>query len=171
VNVTVSEENVLLGSAGTLAANRDWIGEEKHFWVFYADVLSCIDLRKMAHFHFASRMLATIGLYHVPDPGRCGIVTLDDNHIVKEFVEKPARPTSSLAFSGVMIAMSEILELIPASRPADIGFHVLPQLVGKMAGYPISEYLIDIGTMENYCQAQETWPGGTLKDRDACSQQ
>jgi len=28
-----------------------------------------------------------------------------------------------------------------------------------MMGYPISDYLIDIGTMENYKKAQATWLG------------
>jgi NDP-sugar pyrophosphorylase family protein len=31
--------------------------------------------------------------------------------------------------------------------------------VGRMVGYRIREYLIDIGTMENYERAQVTWPG------------
>jgi NDP-sugar pyrophosphorylase family protein len=35
----------------------------------------------------------------------------------------------------------------------------LPQLAGRMLGYPIHDYLIDIGTMENYHKAQTTWPG------------
>lgn len=28
-----------------------------------------------------------------------------------------------------------------------------------MIAYPISEYIIDIGTMENYRKAQADWPG------------
>jgi mannose-1-phosphate guanylyltransferase len=63
-----------------------------------------------------------------------------------------------LAFAGVMIATPEIIEMIPHNRPADIGFHVLPRLIGRMQAYPISSYVIDIGTMENYQTAQRTWP-------------
>jgi NDP-sugar pyrophosphorylase family protein len=39
--------------------------------------------------------------------------------------------------------------------------------VGKMVAYPISRYLLDIGTMENYEIAQRTWPAvhpGKLND-------
>jgi NDP-sugar pyrophosphorylase family protein len=41
----------------------------------------------------------------------------------------------------------------------DIGFDVLPKMAGIMAGYRISEYLIDIGTLENYQTAQQSWTG------------
>jgi len=64
-----------------------------------------------------------------------------------------------LAFAGLMIGTPELLDLIPAVVPADIGFHILPQLVGRMLAFPIRDYLIDIGTMENYQTAQQTWPG------------
>ena len=34
IKVHLSEEQVLLGSAGTLAANREWVAAEPEFWVF-----------------------------------------------------------------------------------------------------------------------------------------
>ena len=40
IKISVSEESTLLGSAGTLLANREWIGSDPSFWVFYADVLT-----------------------------------------------------------------------------------------------------------------------------------
>jgi hypothetical protein len=42
---------------------------------------------------------------------------------------------------------------------ADIAFDVLPQLIGRMHAYGISEYLLDIDTCQNYELAQRTWPG------------
>jgi len=50
------------------------------------------------------------------------------------------------------------LDVIPDRVPADIGFHVLPKLTGRMQAFPIREYLIDIGTLTNYELAQATWP-------------
>jgi NDP-sugar pyrophosphorylase family protein len=52
-----------------------------------------------------------------------------------------------------------LLDLIPNQIPADIGFHVLPTLVGRVAAYRISDYLLDIGTPETYKAAQLDWPG------------
>jgi mannose-1-phosphate guanylyltransferase len=159
VRVHVSEEKQLLGSAGTLRANRKWVEGEDLFWVFYADVLHRADLPAMLHLHRAHGLAATLGVYEVPDPSRCGIVTTNSLGVIEDFVEKPAHPTGNLAFSGLMIGTPELLDVIPDSVPADIGFHVLPKLAGKMLAFPIQDYLIDIGTLANYQQAQATWPG------------
>src|SRR5580700_11176048 len=51
VRARVVEEEQLLGSAGTLRHNRDWITEEELFWVFYADVLCRPDLGEMLRLH------------------------------------------------------------------------------------------------------------------------
>lgn len=159
VQVQVSEEKQLLGSAGTLRANRDWVKSEDLFWVFYADVLHRADLPAMLRLHRQRRLAATLGVYAVPDPCRCGIVTANSEGVIEDFVEKPARPMGNLAFSGLMIGTREVLDVIPDGVPADIGFHVLPKLTGQMLAFPIRDYLIDVGTLENYQQAQATWPG------------
>lgn len=157
--VRIVEEPELLGSAGTLRANRDWIGSDDLFWVFYADVLNCADLEGMLRMHRERRPAATLGVYQVSDPRRCGIVTADKDGVIEQFVEKPADPNSNWAFSGLMIGTPEMLKVISDDIPADIGFHVLPRLAGRMVAFPIRDYLIDIGTMENYQKAQATWPG------------
>jgi mannose-1-phosphate guanylyltransferase len=159
VRVQISEEAVLLGSAGTLLANRKWVDSESHFWVFYADVLTTANLKEMLELHCRRAPVATIGLYQVPDPSRCGVVTFDSDFVVRDFVEKPTRPASNWAFSGLMIATPELLNIIPNRFPVDLGFHVLPRLIGRMLACPLTDYVVDIGTMQNYQAAQTTWPG------------
>jgi mannose-1-phosphate guanylyltransferase len=159
VKVCVSEETLLLGSAGTLKANRQWLGSDSIFWIFYADVLTNANLTAMLRLHKNRSRIATLGVCEVPDPKRCGIVTVDQDDIVREFVEKPEFPSGCLAFSGVMVGNPTLLDFIPDRAPVDIGFHVLPRLAGQMAAYRISDYLVDIGTPENYRAAQTHWPG------------
>lgn len=159
VVVHLSEETTLLGSAGTLLANRNWVADEPSFWVLYADVLTTADLSGMVNFHSERQPIATIGLCQVKDPSRCGVVSFDDDFVVREFVEKPSHPKSNWVFSGLMIATPELLQKIPERLPVDLGFDVLPQLVGRMLAYPITDYLLDVGTMENYQTAQNSWPG------------
>lgn len=161
LRVHVTREKELLGSAGTLRANRQWVEGEDLFWVFYADVLHRADLSAMLRLHRQRRLAATLGVYEVPDPSRCGIVSVSSTGVIEHFVEKPTHPTSNLAFSGLMIGTRELLDVIPSDIPADIGFHVLPKLVGQMMAFPIREYLIDVGTLQNYQHAQTTWPGLT----------
>ena len=158
VRVMVAEEPELFGSAGTLHANRGWIQNEEKFWIFYADVLTCANLDGMLSAH-APDSAATLGVYSVPDPERCGIAVVDETGVVTDFEEKPEKPRGSMAFAGVMIGTPAMLDAIPHKRGADIAFDVLPRLVGRMRAYKIKEFLLDIGTLENYQLAQEIWPG------------
>jgi len=82
-------------------------------------------------------------------------------------VEKPPQPKTNWAFSGLMIATPELLREIPPRCPVDLGFDVLPQLVGRMLAYPISDFLMDVGTLEQLQTAQDTWPGLPPQSRNA----
>jgi mannose-1-phosphate guanylyltransferase len=167
LDIKLFEEPQLLGSAGTIAANRKWVESEPCFWVFYADVLTNMDLEMMLSFHRNSDVAATLGLYKVANPAQCGIVQVDDANRIRSFTEKPKEPAGNLAFSGVMIGTAELLEAIPPTVPADLGFHVFPRLVGRMAGYVCEEYVKDVGTLASYETAQHTWPGPRLEDSHA----
>lgn len=158
VAVTVSEEHELLGSGGTLAVNRQWVEAESEFWVLYGDVLTTMDLNAMAAVHRRTGLLATIATYRVPDPQRCGIVEVDTAGRVTAFEEKPRQPRSNLAFAGLMVTSPKALDRLPTGRKSDIGYDLLPALVGQMAAYEVQDFLIDIGTPDNYQRAQEQWP-------------
>jgi mannose-1-phosphate guanylyltransferase len=158
LEIIVSHEPLLLGSAGTLRANREWIGSAPCFWVLYADVLTNVNLGEMQKFHRERPTAATLGVCTVADPRRCGIVSVQPDGRIEQFIEKPENPPSNLAFAGILIGTQTMLEAIPDKLPADIGFDVLPQLVGRMHAYPIDDFLLDIGTIENYQRAQTSWP-------------
>ena len=157
VRVSVVEEQELYGSAGTLAANRAWVEHDDKFWVFYADVLTNTDLAAMLAFHQPTSV-ATLGLYTVPDPQRCGIATLDAECTISSFVEKATTPAGNLAFAGLLLATPDLFDAIPQKRGVDIAFDVLPRLAGRMRGYKIPEFVLDIGTVHNYESAQKLWP-------------
>jgi mannose-1-phosphate guanylyltransferase len=159
VKIRLIHEERLLGSAGTLAANRAWIGSDRAFWILYSDVLTNTSLRCMSDFHSAHDDVATLGLYQVPEPSCCGVAITDNKGVIIDFEEKPQNPRSNWVFSGLMVAGPRLFDLIPPCIPADIAFHVLPRLLGKMRAFPIADYLLDIGTMPNYQKAQTTWPG------------
>lgn len=157
--VRLFHEPELLGSAGTLRANLEWLGNDSEFFVLYGDVLTNIDLDRMLRLHRAMRQPVTIAVHNVANPSECGIATVNDCRIVTEFVEKPMHPRSSLAFSGVMICDPATVREIPPRTPADIGYDLLPRLVGRMAACPVHEYLTDIGNITAYELAQHSWPG------------
>jgi mannose-1-phosphate guanylyltransferase len=159
VQVHIAEEKELLGSAGTLAENQEFVENEKEFFILYGDVLTNVDLRQLLSFHRERSLAATLGVYEAAEPTRCGIVESDQQGTVCSFVEKPRKPISNLAFSGIMVATPQIFEVIPKARPSDIGFDVLPKLVGKIAAVKVCGYLRDIGTIDSYTAAQSEWPG------------
>jgi mannose-1-phosphate guanylyltransferase len=159
IRVRLFEEPTLLGSAGTLRANRGWVDSESSFWVFYADVLTTANLRKMADFHEQHQGAATLAVCRVPDPRRSGIAVVGEGGVVRQFIEKPENPPGNLAFGGILLARPGLLDSIPQNGPADLGRDVLPRLVNRMFAYQITDYHLDIGTPESYLAAQTGWPG------------
>ncbi len=160
-------EPELKGSAGTLWANRAFVAGEDDFIIAYADNLTDLDLSKMIDFHHRFRSMGgvlTMGLIHAPDPRACGIVTLDGDHRITRFEEKPSHPQSNLANGGVYIASAQIfgeLERVAGNREKvkDLGHHLLPRLEGKMFGYRVAPaFLMDIGTPLAYQKALQRWP-------------
>ena len=159
IRVRLFEEPTLLGTAGTLRANRAWVASESSFWVFYADILTTANLARMADFHRERDGVATLGVCKVPDPSRSGIAVVDEQGVVRQFIEKPEKPPCNLAFGGILLARLDLLDSIPQQGPADLGFDVLPRLVGRMFAYLITDFHLDIGTPESYAAAQTAWPG------------
>lgn len=150
VKITEGFEPELLGSAGTLARARDFLSRDERFLIIYADNYTEVDLGRMIEFHKEKHSPPLVVLaYHTPYPERCGIFELDDDGCVISFEEKPKCPKGDIANTGIHAATPELFEYVPSDVPSDIGFHVLPKLVGKMFAYVTDEYLRDIGTPES----------------------
>lgn len=164
VQVTLTYEPELLGSAGTLHVNRAFVAGEDEFAVLYADVLTNCRFNRLVEFHRMRRAPVTLATYRVPNPTQCGIITSDETGRVVEFTEKPQFPRTDSAFTGVLVGGPALMERVPERVPSDIGFDVLPSLVGEMFAFPTADYVFDIGTMEKYERAQREWPG-LLHDR------
>jgi hypothetical protein len=46
-----------------------------------------------------------------------------------------------------------------AKRPLDFGHDVLPSMVPDVGVYQVREFLMDIGTLDDYTRSQTAWPG------------
>jgi NDP-sugar pyrophosphorylase family protein len=170
VSITYSHEEHLLGSAGA-ARRLDWYFTEP-FIVLYGDVLTDLNLTALVDRHHACGGLATVALYQVEDPTRCGMVELDEGGRIQRFVEKP-RPeavTGKLANSGIYVLDPELLRLIPPGQSADFGQDIFPdalELGMPLYGLPVgeSDYVLDIGSVARYRQAQEDLATGRFRPR------
>jgi mannose-1-phosphate guanylyltransferase len=159
-------EPVLLGSAGTLWENRNFVKNQSDFIIAYADNLTNLNMSKMIDNHRQFRSMGgilTMGLIKAPDPRLCGIVTLDHDRKIIRFVEKPDQPVGDLANGGIYISSKRIYNLMESGVSEqhsvwDLGYDVFPLLAGKMYGFPIAPfYLKDIGTPEAYQTALRQW--------------
>lgn len=154
-------EPELLGSAGTLLSNRDWVDDGNPFFILYGDNLTNVNLREMLAFHHAHSLPFTLGVFRTKTPKECGIAEVGEDGLVTGFAEKPKDPKSNLAAAGVYVADQRIFDFFPglefSQRPFDLGFHVFPRLAGRMKAYHIEEFLMDIGTIGSYEKAQTQW--------------
>lgn len=153
-------EPELLGSAGTLLANREWVQDEDLFLALNADNLTDFDLRRLIEFHRLGDELATLVVFHAPDPSSCGVVELDTMGRIVCFTEKPSNPVSNLANAGMYAFHPNVLDIVETfegTPPIDIGYHLLPLLVGRARALEMDGYFRDIGTPQSYRSANLEW--------------
>lgn len=160
IDVRLVMEETLLGSAGTLAANREFVAGEDRFYILYADNLTNVDLGALARFNAEHPAPLTVGLFRAENPKACGIAVVDESGRIVDFTEKPERPASDLASAGMFVARQELFEYLrPARYPYDFGGQVMPELVGRMNGVLLDGYIRDVGTLESLAKAEEEWRG------------
>ena len=164
LTLTETYEPELLGSAGTITANRDWADGADDIIIIYADNLSTVDLSGLLSFHRAHDDPMTMLLFHAPVPENCGIATLDAEARITDFVEKPKHPQSDLANAGLYVVTAQAWREIADMDAFDLGFDVLPRFTGRMRGLVHEGYHLDIGTPEALARANAdashlTFPG------------
>jgi mannose-1-phosphate guanylyltransferase len=148
------EEPEPRGTAGALKYAEDFLDER--FLMLNGDVLTDIDLTAQIAQHEATGAAGTLALVPVADPTAYGLVRLNDDHSVKEFVEKPSADEidTKLISAGAYVLERAVLDLIEPDRNVSIEREVWPQLVGEgLFGYAAEAYWLDIGTPERYLQA------------------
>lgn len=108
--------------------------------------------------HRAGRLVATLAAFHSEIPSAGGVLELDNTGLVVGFTEKPSQPVSDLANAGLYAFHPSVLDEINGPPPRDIGYDLLPRLVGRARAVPVEGYFRDIGTPEAYLRAREDWP-------------
>jgi mannose-1-phosphate guanylyltransferase len=151
-------EPELLGSAGTLRANRQWVEKEEFFLVCYADNLTDFNVRSLVDTHQEHRAIATMAVFHSERPSAGGVVELDTTGRVMGFVEKPAEPVSDLTNAGMYAFHPGVIDEIGGTPPRDIGYDLLPKLIGRARAVLVEGYFRDVGTPDAYRRAREEWP-------------
>jgi mannose-1-phosphate guanylyltransferase len=141
------------GTAGALKYAEPML--DGRFLMLNGDVLTDIDLSEQIAQHERTGAKATLALVGVADPSAYGLVHLNEDRSVRDFVEKPSPDSidTNLISAGAYVLEREVLDLVPPDRSVSIEREVWPQLVGDgLYGYPSQSYWLDIGSPERYLQ-------------------
>lgn len=104
---------------------------------------------------------AKIFVKEVPDPERFGVVEMDNNGQVLSIEEKPAKPKSHLAQTGIYMYDEQVFDLIRTMKPSARGELEITDLnnvylaKGALAAGVITGEWIDAGTFDSLFKAAE----------------
>ena len=178
---TERSENWFMGTADAV---RSTLHHIMHFasedtLILSGDHLYRMDYSKMLHRHRESSAGLTLAVYLVnrEDASRMGLLRVDDNGMVVEFVEKPKDPVVIerfrapdwmckqvnldpaqgwyLASMGIYVFKSKLLQQSLQNTDNDFGSQIIPNLIGKVkiATHLHEGYWADIGTISAFYQA------------------
>ena len=121
INFTYAEQPRPEGLAQAFHIARDWLAGEACALalgdnLIFGDHLS-VQMQQAA----ARQDGATVFAYHVADPERYGVVTMDAQGRALDIVEKPAAPASNWAVIGLYFYDRDVTELAAAVKPSARG--------------------------------------------------
>jgi NDP-sugar pyrophosphorylase family protein len=154
VKLYISKEDSPLGTAGPVKLLESHLNEP--FLVMNGDILTLLNYSKMYEFACSRDSLLTIGTKDIVTPFQFGNIYFDGD-TVTGIEEKPNIVTTILA--GIYIFKPRLLELIPSNQHYDMDKLILNMLSinERITRYPILEYWLDIGKIDDYNKAQEIY--------------
>jgi mannose-1-phosphate guanylyltransferase len=154
--IDLVHEDELLGTGGTVLANRNWFGTAP-FLVAHADNLTDFDVAGLiaAHRNRPAGCIMTMLAFRTDDPSSCGILELDSQNRVLAFHEKVENPPGNLANGAVYIFEPEVIEDIARlGRPVvDLSTEIIPNYLGRILSVETDGYHRDIGNPESLRRA------------------
>lgn len=160
VRMRYSVEDVPAGTAGSvkMAEGELELGDEP-FLVISGDALTDADLGHLVRYHAEKEAAATMVLKSVENPLDFGIVITESDGRITRFLEKPAwgQVFSDTVNTGIYLLDPSVMREIPAEGEYDFSKELFPRLLEAgwpLYGYVTQEYWEDIGTLEQYAQAQ-----------------
>jgi len=135
-----------LGVAHVLKSASKWVGNDELIY-FLGDNIVSGDINSLIGKFHREKLDCLLALSKVRDPERFGVPVLKNNRIVK-VEEKPAKPQSNFAVTGIYIYKPVILEAVAKIKPSPRG------------EYEISEahtYLIKKGCKVGYAEITGWW--------------
>ncbi|WP_169084609.1 nucleotidyltransferase family protein [Paenibacillus sp. PL91] len=159
VNVSYIEETMRLGTAGALSLIIE--KPDQPFFVMNGDLLTKVNYEQLLNFHNETNSIATMCVreyeYQIP----YGVLETE-NHRLLSIEEKPIH--KSFVNAGIYVLSPDVLKSVPQNE-----FYDMPDLFKKLmkqqqevSAFPLREYWLDIGRMDDYEKANYEFSGGLI---------
>ena len=149
VSIEYLREKKALGTAGSLGLLEEPM--EQPFIVMNGDLLTKLNFRSLLEFHENYKALITMCVREYDFQVPYGVVKLDGSY-ASSIEEKPMH--RFFVNAGVYVMDPEVLTLIPKNQFCNMTDVINPLLeLKKVVSFPIHEYWIDIGKIEDFQQA------------------
>lgn len=147
-------EPVLLGTAGTLVANKEFFKGDDGILV-HADNYSEVNVSELMkmHMHRPPSCLMTMLAFRTPTPQTCGILGVDNENILQQMFEKSVEDHGNLANGAMYVLSPELISSLKSE--SDFSNQVIPRFLQQIFVVETDRTYIDIGTPETYQLAQE----------------
>ncbi len=152
------------GTANAIYQNIEYIENynPEYVLILGGDHIYKMDYEVMLDYHKSRNADITIACMPVPweEASRFGVVVADENGNIREFEEKPEKPSSNLASMGIYIfnwnILKEALLTLKDVPGCDFGKHVIPYVHDRAHNcyaYEFNGYWKDVGTLGSYWEA------------------
>lgn len=158
LKIFISHEETLLGTAGTLIKNIDFVDGDGDTIFMHSDNFTNCDLNGLVEMHKnkSENCLLTMLTFDTDTPSSCGVVETDQNGILKAFHEKVENPPSKIANGAIYIFDKQFVNWLKDQKEEFIDFSqdVIPHLINKIQTWHTKEFFVDIGTPDSLRLAQ-----------------
>ncbi len=154
VNIEYIFEDQRMGTAGALSLLKSKPLEP--FFVMNGDLLTNVNFEHLDNYHIANNSIATMCVREYDFQVPYGVVNIENSNILS-IEEKPTH--KFFVSAGIYMLSVEVLNEIPENK-----FYDMPTLFEKLikanknvVSFPLREYWLDIGRLEEYKKANEEY--------------
>jgi dTDP-glucose pyrophosphorylase len=150
VAINYLDEQQPLGTAGALARMTN---SAAPLLIVNGDILTTLNYRSMLAFHEENNADMTVAVRHYEFRVPYGVVATDGVQI-SGLTEKPAH--RFFVNAGIYLVQPSVCRYVPRDRRFDMTELIAAAIADsrKVIAFPVSEYWIDIGDLENYEKAR-----------------
>ena len=109
------------GLAQAFIIGKDFVGDAPSSLILGDNIFYGHDLQPQLLKASAQQQGATVFAYHVHDPERYGVVSFDANGQATDLEEKPLKPKSHYAVTGLYFYDNQVLEMAATLKPSPRG--------------------------------------------------